>query len=82
MAPGPYVPLGSQVTFSYTVTNPSNVHLLNVVVLDDNGRSIGNSLAKQQCAQASLKFLVNKSIDGSALFANNKSFCFDHMYDT
>ncbi|HVE65177.1 MAG TPA: hypothetical protein VNC59_01245 [Thermoanaerobaculia bacterium] len=35
--PGPSVPIGSTVTFTYVVTNPGNAPLSNVVVVDDNG---------------------------------------------
>jgi hypothetical protein len=41
-APGPFVPVGSTVTFTYVVTNPGNVPLSSVVVVDDNGTP-GNS---------------------------------------
>jgi hypothetical protein len=36
-APGPIVPLNSTVTFTYRVTNTSNVPLSSVFVTDDNG---------------------------------------------
>ncbi|HEX8202549.1 MAG TPA: hypothetical protein VF590_18875, partial [Isosphaeraceae bacterium] len=36
-APGLFVPVGSPVTFTYSVTNPGNVALSNVTVTDDNG---------------------------------------------
>ena len=36
-APGPTVPIGSVVTFTYVVTNPGNVPLSGVFVEDDNG---------------------------------------------
>ena len=36
-APGPVVPAGSTVTFSYVVTNPGNVPLSGVAVSDNNG---------------------------------------------
>jgi uncharacterized repeat protein (TIGR01451 family) len=36
-APGPTVPVGSTVTFTYVVTNPGNVPLASVFVTDDNG---------------------------------------------
>jgi hypothetical protein len=35
--PGPTVPVGSTVTWTYDVTNPGNEPLKNVVVTDDNG---------------------------------------------
>ncbi len=35
--PGIYAPIGSVVTWTYTVTNPGNVPLSNVSVVDDNG---------------------------------------------
>lgn len=35
--PGPTVPIGSTVTFTYVVTNPGNVPLFGVTVRDDNG---------------------------------------------
>ena len=34
---GPYIAQGSGVTWTYAVTNPGNVPISNVVVLDDNG---------------------------------------------
>jgi uncharacterized repeat protein (TIGR01451 family) len=51
-APGPHVPAGSTVTFTYVVTNTGNVPLANVVVIDDKlgpittftGDTNGNSL--------------------------------------
>src|SRR2546423_95679 len=36
-APGPVVPVGSTVIFTYIVTNPGTMPLANVVVVDDNG---------------------------------------------
>ncbi len=36
-APGPSVPLGNPVTFTYAVTNPGNESLSNVIVIDDAG---------------------------------------------
>jgi hypothetical protein len=36
-APGPYVPLGETVTWTYTFTNTGNLTLFNVSVTDDNG---------------------------------------------
>ena len=36
-APGPHVPVGSTVTFTYVVTNTGNVPLSSVTVTDDNG---------------------------------------------
>src|SRR4029078_6112863 len=39
VAPGPSVPVGSTVTFTYVVTNPGNVPLSGVTVRDDNGTS-------------------------------------------
>jgi large repetitive protein len=36
-APGPYVPVGDPVTWTYTVTNPGNVPLTSVTVIDDQG---------------------------------------------
>ena len=36
-APGPFVPVGTTVTFTYLATNTGNVPLSGVTVLDDNG---------------------------------------------
>jgi uncharacterized repeat protein (TIGR01451 family) len=39
-APGPYVPVGSTVNWTYDVTNSGNVTLTNVVVTDDQGVTV------------------------------------------
>jgi uncharacterized repeat protein (TIGR01451 family) len=36
-APGPFVPVGSTVTFTYTVTNPGDVTLQSITITHDNG---------------------------------------------
>jgi plastocyanin len=36
-APGPYVPVGDTVTWTYTVTNTGNLTLFDILVTDDNG---------------------------------------------
>src|SRR5688572_26585108 len=36
-APGPIVPVGSSVTFTYALTNSGNISLSNVSLIDDNG---------------------------------------------
>jgi plastocyanin len=36
-APGPSVPVGVEVTWSYTVTNPGDITLFDLEVIDDNG---------------------------------------------
>ncbi|MCA9246453.1 MAG: VCBS repeat-containing protein [Planctomycetales bacterium] len=43
MATGPQLPVGSTATFTYTVTNPGDVALANVSVIDDNGTPGNNS---------------------------------------
>jgi Ca2+-binding RTX toxin-like protein len=39
-APGPFVPVGSTVTFTYVVTNPGDVPLSGVAVRDNNGTPV------------------------------------------
>ena len=39
-APGPFVPVGSSVTFTYVVTNPGDVPLSGVTVQDNNGTPV------------------------------------------
>ena len=39
-APGPYVPVGDPVTWTYAVTNPGNVALTSVSVVDDQGVTV------------------------------------------
>ena len=42
-APGPYVPVGETVTWTYTFTNTGNLTLFDISVTDDNGTSGDNS---------------------------------------
>ena len=53
-APGPYVPVGETVTWTYTVTNTGNLTLSDIMVTDDNGTTSDPSDDVTVCTIASL----------------------------